>query len=532
MFRTILIALVLVITGNGMLFAAPTSSLPTVELPKAVHFLTPGGEDIVIGPGTFEVEAMEQGLRLRPREGKEGKTIEALTIPHGEQLAAPKAVSEAIGDDTLRIALLLPEGKRLEITGSYSGVRTRGGAYNTSYGTQALASNTTGSNNAAFGTEALRFDTTGRDNTATGALALLSTTTGGYNTAMGSDSMRLNTTGGSNTAVGARALYWNQVAGGNTAIGFEALHKNITSGNTAVGSTALSSNTAGSRNVAIGEMALSSNSTGGANTGAGWLALNGNQSGQFNTAIGSRALASNQSGNSNTVLGADALKMNTGSAHGVAVGFQALGIQTAGIYNTAIGSQALGALATGDGNIAVGSAAGNGLTQGSGNIYIGAGLPAPASTESNTIRIGTNTGVADPLRQDRAFIAGIHAVAVTGTPVVVTPQGQLGIQVSSMRYKEDIRDLGKTSHDVLKLRPVSFRYKADTVAGTGDRSREYGLIAEEVAALYPDLVTRTDNGEVLTVRYDQLVPLLLNELQRQHRKNEELEARLAKLEGK
>jgi len=139
---------------------------------------------------------------------------------------------------------------------------------------------------------------------------------------------------------------------------------------------------------------------------------------------------------------------------------------------------------------------------GSDNIYIGD--PNGAASESNTIRLGQQGLLT------RAFIAGIAGVPVSGSPVLIDSQGQLGIQASSIRYKRDIQPMGAHSRGLLQLRPVIFRYKQDA-----QDERQYGLIAEEVAEVYPELVTRGDNGEVESVRYQELIPMLLNELQHQ-----------------
>jgi hypothetical protein len=159
--------------------------------------------------------------------------------------------------------------------------------------------------------------------------------------------------------------------------------------------------------------------------------------------------------------------------------------------------------------------AGFNLTTGSNNIDIGS---AGVTAESKTIRVGT------PGTHTATFIAGISSSAVTGNPVVVSSTGKLGIVMSSARFKRDIRDMGKASADLLKLRPVTFRYKNDPEA-----IRQYGLVAEEVARIYPELVTYGADGKVQTVNYLTLTSMLLNELQHQARKDERLAAQMVAL---
>ena len=265
------------------------------------------------------------------------------------------------------------------------------------------------------------------------------------------------------------------------------------------------------------------------NTGFGFWALAGTTTGDFNTAIGSGALEHNAVGNSNTACGAFALFQNKAS-NNVAVGTSALLSNTDGINNSALGTNALLTNVTGDSNTAVGLSAlrnstgtknialgfkaGINLTGGNNNIYIGNN---GASTESQTIRLGTG--------QAHTFIAGIANANVNGPTVQVDSNtGQLGIALSSARYKQDIVAMGSQSEAVLKLRPVTFAYKEDTRG-----MRRYGLIAEEVAAVYPELVTHSATGEVQTVKYQELIPMLLNELQRQRQAVERQERELAEL---
>jgi hypothetical protein len=111
----------------------------------------------------------------------------------------------------------------------------------------------------------------------------------------------------------------------------------------------------------------------------------------------------------------------------------------------------------------------------------------------------------------------IVPTATAGTAVFIDSEGQLGTVSSSMRYKEDIQPIASASERLLKLRPVQFRYKkADA---SGEKPIQYGLIAEEVAKVYPELVVRdATTGRIDGVRYDELAPMLLNEVQQQQSK--------------
>jgi hypothetical protein len=189
---------------------------------------------------------------------------------------------------------------------------------------------------------------------------------------------------------------------------------------------------------------------------------------------------------------------------------QALFSNTTGSFNTAIGIYALASNTTGSTNTAVGYGAGSSLTEGVRNIDIG--HPGVAG-ESDTIRIG-NTGA-----QTRTFIAAIRGVTTgnaDAVPVLIDSDGQLGTASSSRRFKHEIKPMGQTSESILALKPVTFHYKSDTA----DKP-QFGLIAEEVAEVNPDLVVRDDKGEIYTVRYDAVNAMLLNEFLKEHRKVEQ-----------
>jgi uncharacterized coiled-coil protein SlyX len=256
--------------------------------------------------------------------------------------------------------------------------------------------------------------------------------------------------------------------------------------------SALLSNTAGSDNTAVGHNALAHN-TAGTNTAVGSGALTSNEGADFSCALGIAALGNQTSGYQNTGVGAFALLENT-----------------QGILNTALGVNA-GFHVTGSGNICIGANAGSNNTAGNDNIYVGnPGL----SVESNNIVIGT-TGI-----QNSTYVAGINGATVPGgAAVIVDITGHLGTINSSKRFKEEIKPMEKASEALLSLKPVTFRYKKEL---DPDRIPQFGLVAEEVAKVNPDLVLRDADGEIYTVRYEAINAMLLNEFLKEHKKVEEL----------
>jgi hypothetical protein len=382
------------------------------------------------------------------------------------------------------------------------------GFNNSANGAYALYSNTYGDNNTATGNLALVSNTTGNDNTANGAAAL-SYNTGNDNTATGSQALNTNTTGTDNTATGALALLSNTTGNRNVAIGSNALSSNLTGGdNTATGVNALAANTA-DYNTATGYQAMESNTTGSSNTAHGLDALNTNTTGSYNTANGALALFSNTTGIDNAATGFNALYANTIGANNTANGYAALFGNTTGVANTAIGSNALYSNTAGSTNIALGFNAGFNVT-GSNNIDIG---NAGVAGESAKIRIGTR-----PTHKN-TFIAGIFGVTVpTGVAVLIDNTGHLGTTTSSARFKEAIKPMDKASESILALKPVTFRYKQEL-----DRQRiaQFGLVAEEVERVNPDLVARDDEGKPYSVRYDAVNAMLLNEFLKAHHKIDE-----------
>jgi len=299
--------------------------------------------------------------------------------------------------------------------------------------------------------------------------------------------------GGGNTSDGAGALASLTSGTFNSAFGFDALLVlSDASFDTAVGAGALLLDNGGS-NTAVGAGALLTNSTGADNNAFGTFALFNNTTAFFNNAFGRQALFNNTEGSENEAFGDLAMESNT-----------------TGSQNTAIGDDALRFNTDGSGNVAVGDEAGTGLGASVNNcIAINVPGAGPFATLDNTCFIGSifDQPVSDVGTQEAVFVDQFNVI---------------GIAASSRRFKHDIQSMDKASEAILALRPVTFKYNADNYGRT-----QYGLIAEEVAAVNPDLVVQHKDGEVSTVRYEQVNAMLLNEFLKEHKKVEQLQNTVA-----
>ena len=328
-------------------------------------------------------------------------------------------------------------------------------------------------------------------NNGEGIGVLVSRTTGIWNTGTGFEALNHLTAGNQNTATGLRALFSDTSGGFNTATGVLSLFSNTTGFfNSATGAYALAHNTTASQNTANGYSALYFNTEGEQNTATGFAALYKNTTGEANTAVGTAALLNNTIGTANTATGLGVLLANT-----------------TGMGNTAIGASALGGNTTGDDNTAIGNLAGANQSTGSGNVYIGTGMLGVAG-ESNACYIRSIFG----------------QTSASGIPILINSNNKLGTTTSSKRFKDQIKPMDKASEAILALKPVTFHYKKEL---DPEGIPQFGLIAEEVAEVYPDLVVRDENGEIYTVRYDAVNAMLLNEFLKEHRKVEKLEATVA-----
>jgi hypothetical protein len=312
-----------------------------------------------------------------------------------------------------------------------------------------------------------------------------------FTTAEGCNALGSLTTGSGNTGLGWFSLFSDTTANFNTGVGAGALALNNADNNTAVGAGALFLNTTGEQNTAVGANALVHN-----------------DSGSENNAFGTNALFSNVDGFFNNAHGRNALTNNTGSENN-AFGDLALENVTTGTSNTAIGDDAGRFLVDGSGNVCVGDEAGTGLASNVNNcIAIGAPGAGPFATFDNTCFIGSIFGenVSDPGTQAAVFVDQFNVV---------------GIFNSSRRSKHDIQPMDEASEMLYRLKPVTFKFNSDWKNTT-----QYGLIAEEVAQVDHQLVVRR-NGETITVRYEQINAMLLNEFLKEHKKVEELQATVA-----
>jgi endosialidase-like protein len=311
----------------------------------------------------------------------------------------------------------------------------------------------------------------------------------GFNTAEGQKALSNLTTGSANTAVGWFSLFSNTDGSFNTALGAGTLLFNI--GDPGTGE--------GIQNTAIGTASLLNNASGGFNTATGVLALFNNTNGFDNTATGVQSLLSNTTGQSNVAYGDATLFNNVSGNNNTAMGYQAL-------LNT-----------TGSQNIGLGVGAGYNLSTGDSNIDID---NFGVAGDSNTIRIG-NTN------HTRTFIAGISGTAIaSGASVVVDGNGQLGVALSSQRFKRRIKPMDQASEAILALKPMTFYYKSDT---TG--TPQFGLVAEQVEKVNPDLIVRDREGKPYTVRYDAVNAMLLNEFLKEHKTVQEQGATIAELKN-
>jgi hypothetical protein len=414
-----------------------------------------------------------------------------------------------------------PGGNTAEGINALHDVNTAVGLNNTAVGANALSHNTTGSTNVAVGSSALTNNTTGNFNMAIGTEALKDNnanfnlaigfrvaylnTTGRHLTGIGAAAMRNNTTGEFNTAIGADALRENTTSSDNVAVGDGALaayngtNVGIDGFNTALGSIALTALTAGFQNTAVGRRALESATSGNNNTSVGWRSGDNLATGNNNTFLGRQAGANyNADESNNIVIG--------GGNFGVAGDSGAI----------RIGSN----LTSGGINVINNGAAANAISIG-GSLNSG-GINILQTLLGSSITIGD--GLSTTAMASSCFIGGIYnqSFGPSDLAVRVGNNNKLGTVVSSRRFKHDIKPMDNASEAILALKPVTFQYNADTT-----NTPRIGLVAEDVAEVSPALVIADQEGKPLSVRYEDVNVMLLNEFIKEHKKVEQLQVTVA-----
>jgi hypothetical protein len=522
---------------------------------NSMYYNLSGSANTALGYGALENATSESGVVAIGYQALQNDNASGYDQNTAVGYQALQANTTGILNTALGYQALLANTTGLADTamGAFA-LYTNSGSYDTAIGYGALLDNTTGGNNTAVGLGALAYNTTASNNTADGSSALLYLSAGDDNTASGYSALDIHS-GGGNTAVGAyacsatnnqdfdspfygvrvnnstavgdSALYSLGSGNDNTAIGCDSLYYLITgTNNVALGYDAALDLTNGSYNTALGYKTLEHSTNENDDVAIGYEALQ-NDNASFNgkgenTAVGFQALQLNSTGYQNTAVGYLALQSNTVAQQNVAVGNDALHSYTdddAGDgQNTAVGTSALYGLTSGSDNTAIGPGAGQELGSGSDNIHIGSyGAPG----DNGAIRIG------DPnLQTSETLIAGIFGTTLPGSegvPVYINESGQLGTATSSRRFKDNIKTMASESEAIYGLRPVTFKYKAD-IDPKG--APEFGLIAEEVDQVDPNLVVRDGQNQIYTVRYDAVNAMLLNEFLKEHREVEGQEARI------
>jgi hypothetical protein len=271
-----------------------------------------------------------------------------------------------------------------------------------------------------------------------------------------------------------------------------------------------------------GNTALFSLTTGSFNTAIGVNSMFLENTGNKNTAVGDSSLKRNTSGSNNTATGIQALFNNTTASNNTADGNVALFSNNTGFKNTAIGTSALQSNTTGSNNTALGISAGTNIVTGTNELLIGD--MGGASDESNVIAIGNVSATGTDYQQ--FFVGAVSGVSVTGDPVLVSADGQLGVASSSGRFKEAIKPMGKDSEAIFALKPITFHYKKQI---DPKAMPQWGLLAEEVEKVNPGLISRGRDGKPFTVRYEAINAMLLNEFLKEHKRVEEQQASISQL---
>ena len=511
---------------------------------QALHAVTTGANSVAIGYQAATVATTTGGLTALGSGSAASANVGITAVGYNALTSCTGDGSTAVGYSAAGSTTSAVHTTAMGHNSLYANVTS---SDNTSIGYQA-AKNVLGAGNVALGSSALQgatgAGTTAASNVGIGYQALIAVTSSAGSVAVGYQAASSITTATGSVAIGYGA-YNAATDTGGTAVGYNALTASTGLGNTAVGLYAAKSVTSATHVTAIGHETLyTMSSTGGDNTAMGYLAAYSTTGGS-NVAIGSQALqyvgnagnnvalgyqalmgaAGGSTAGANICLGTSSMTTATTASYCQSVGFQALNSITSGSYNCGVGNYALQAITTGGYNIGIGtisSTAGGGSSLSgadTSNIDIG---NVGTSGDTHIIRIGTDgSGNA---QQNACFIAGINASCGGATALCLntTVAGggyRIGLSSSSRKLKENIVDMGNDSEAVYKLRPVAFNFKSSPF-----KEKQYGLIAEEVSEVMPEMVINDDNDEPMSVRYEQLSSLLLNEIKKLRKRIELLES--------
>ena len=401
---------------------------------------------------------------------------------------------------------------------TFNGVKVGRGltseATNTALGNSTLGAVTTATYCTAVGASALFANTTGNNNTAVGARALVANTTGLNNTAVGVEALDKNLTGNSNVAVGRSALFDNTSGQNNVALGEISVSNNTTgNSNVGIGTDALFTGTTSTGNIGIGFASLFTNNSGTSNIGIGGSSLYNNTTGFNNIAVGVDALFTNTTGDACVAIGSDALKLNLTGQENIAVGFQALENVSVGSRNTAVGFQALNA-GTSSNNVAVGHLAMVACTSGTSNTAIGRNALGSLTSGSG------NTGI-NPSNSSNAYAPVFNVTTendrfVAGSTSVTNAYVQVAwTVVSDARDKTDFAPVPHGLDFVTKLKPTTYRYKANRSDTEGHGPLRYGFLAQDVMALEGDnpVIVDAEVPEKLKFNDQSMIAVLVNAIQ-------------------
>ena len=529
-----------VAVGNAALDASTAGNYNTALGYGAAGALTTDNYNVAVGfeaLGAFTVQGTSGNVAVGGLSQRYATSYYNVSVGYQSLQSATTHSNTAIGHRAL-LSATSGNGQNTAV-GAFSLDALTTGAYNTAVGDNTLTSSTTGSYNTAVGKNALSLATTGHSNNGFGYLSLYSVTTGAYNAAVGPNALEDVTTGSHNVGIGFGAGQTLTTAAGNVHIGSYAGRQSTASYGVAIGYASMYATTTASNLVAVGNGTLYNTTTGSNNTAVGYSAVQYNTTGYSNTAVGYAALTSNTTGANNCALGYSAGDNQTTANYNTHIGYAAGDYATTGGNNTNVGSFAgqqnvtgisntnlgynAGGAATGSYNVNVGMNAGDGLAGGVGNINIGYASDVLSSSNNYSIAIGYG---AIGKGSNTAFIGGTSG-AYNGADVTTWST------TSDRRIKKNIQDNNDGLNKINAIRVRNFEYRTpeevteiEEYTHTHTEGTKLGVIAQELAEVWPNAVTENDGG-VLSVNASDLTWLLINAVKELSAKVDALEAQLS-----